>query len=99
MTLRNGGVMLDRHADILAEVLAEKGKVYIIEDYIRIQVQSRNVTLIDRLERTRVGSVYSRPGGTRVWQWARRLDFRKYLPAIISRMPEEASIRELLVLT
>lgn len=90
--------MRDQVAISLAELFDARAKVYVRtvqgELYPSIHVMSRNVGLIDKLARTGMGSVYVRPGGTRDWSWARRSDFRKYLPAIIGHM-EDDSLKEI----
>lgn len=91
--------MREQTAVQMAKVFDERAKVYVKkvqgELYPSIHVLSRNVSLIDKLVRTGMGSVYVRPGGTRDWSWARRSDFRKYLPAIIGHIEDE-SLKEIL---
>ncbi len=93
--------MRDSDADYLAEVFETKGRIYVKEVggnlHGSIHIFSRDVMLIDKLARGGLGTVRVIPGGTRDWAWARRTDFRKYLPAIISRM-EEGKQKDLLTL-
>jgi len=84
--------MNERQLAVVSEIIRDKGRIYVKEVdgllHVSIHVFSRDIGLIDKLARSGVGRVNTIPGGTRDWSWARRHELRKYLPGIVSRMPE-----------